>query len=63
MKYTKTIDVWALTETQRAKLHPGQWVTAGTARGRYMGQKPSGTDVVAWRKGTMKVLRDYAKAK
>lgn len=70
-KYTKTVDVFTLSEAQRAALQPGQHISAGPAHegafGRYMGQKRGGTDVVAWRKNTgammdrMQTLRAYAK--
>lgn len=46
--YKKTIDIWALTEKQIARLIPGQWVSGGGNKGRFWGVKPSGTVVVAW---------------
>jgi len=68
MKYTKTIDVWALTEAQRAKLQAGQWIKAGSAKGVYLGQKASGSDVACWHhegikdwKSKVSTLRAYAK--
>ena len=68
MKYQKAINIWALTSIQRKALKVGQWVTAGTARGQYMGQKsPSAIDVVIWHHADVKgynskrsALRDYA---
>jgi hypothetical protein len=68
MKYGPTIDIWAMTEAERKAIHPGQWVKAGTALGRYLGQKQGGTDVVLWRapKGQhlakLRTLREYARA-
>lgn len=69
MKYQKTINIWALTSIQRKALKVGQWVTAGTAKGQYMGQKsPCATDVVVWHHAEVKgynskrsALRDYAR--
>lgn len=48
MKFTKTVDIWALNEVERAKLQPGQWVSAGVdgPRGRFFGEGRS--TVVAW---------------
>jgi hypothetical protein len=71
MRFQPTLDVWQLTETERAAIQPGQWVRAGdnNSRGQYMGQRPSGADVVAWRNGgkgyaaKRKTLRLYAIAK
>lgn len=49
MRYTKTVDISRLTETQLRALHIGQWVyTDSVTRGRFWGVKPSGTVVVAW---------------
>ena len=48
MKYTKPVDVWSLTQEQRKALQIGQWVKAGSARGQWLGQKASGSDVAAW---------------
>jgi hypothetical protein len=68
MKYTKAIDVWALTQEQRQALQIGQWITAGAARGQWLGQKASGSDVAAWHhngiqgwKKRVTTLRAYAK--
>lgn len=68
MTYRPTLDVWTLTESERAALSPGQWVTAGPngPKGRYMGQTATGSDVVAWadnargQKGYGATLRAYA---
>lgn len=72
MRYVKSMDIWALKESQIRALPIGQWVYAGTpdAKGKYLGTKPSGTVVVAWlgnvreHKGTgtryMQTLRHYA---
>jgi hypothetical protein len=50
-RFTKTVDIWALTPEQRATLQPGQWVRAGdrmdAARGRFWGERTAST-VVAW---------------
>ncbi|GGX91285.1 hypothetical protein GCM10007160_18480 [Litchfieldella qijiaojingensis] len=49
MKFQKTLDIWAIDREEIAKkLQPGQWVTAGGARGVYCGVKPGGTVVVMW---------------
>jgi len=72
MRYGKTLNIWSLSETERAALPIGQWVTAGddpnAPKGRWMGQKRA-SDVVAWvgnGKGRwrryMRDLRAYAKA-
>jgi hypothetical protein len=68
MRYTTTVDIWSLSQTQIRKLQPGQWVEGGGELGRYWGTKPSGTVVVAWyqnarRAGYKKynqTLRDFA---
>ena len=62
MKFTKSLDIWALTPSQISLLQPGQWVYAGhrTDKGRYFGVKPSGSVVVAWYGNTRKgARRDY----
>lgn len=68
MKYTKPVDVWTLTPEQRKALQVGQWITAGAARGQWLGQKASGSDVAAWHhqgiqgwKARVTTLRAYAK--
>lgn len=72
MRYEPTIDIWTLTDEQRAKLPVGQWVTAGpdSARGRFLGAGRS-TQVVAWLpnargsgdyRGYMTTLRNYARS-
>jgi len=73
MRYTKVIDIGAMTEQQIRQLQPGQWVYTGTDgpawRGRFWGVKPSGTVVVAWQGNAtksgdwrhyQKQLRSYA---
>lgn len=71
MQFKATIDIWALSDSERAAIQPGQWVKAGDngSRGQYMGMKPGGSDVVAWRNGRKnyankrRMLRQYALAK
>jgi len=70
MRYQPTLDIWNLTTDQRARLQPGQWVTAGGNKGIYLGTKPSGTEVVAWYgnakarqyRDYIRTLRNYATA-
>ena len=73
-KFQKSVDVWTLTQEQRARLQVGQHITAGGAggaTGRWCGQTKLGTDVAMWRAGVkredksrkMRVLIDYAKGK
>lgn len=69
--FFKVIDIWELTDDQRAKLRRGQWVSAGPngPKGRFYAQTKSST-IVAWlgnargaRDGYrdyMSVIRDYA---
>lgn len=47
-RYTKTVDIWTLSDDQRRDLAIGQWVTAGPdgGKGRFYGQGHS--TVVAW---------------
>lgn len=66
-RFQTTLDIWALDDDARAKLQPGQWVRAGSAFGRFLGQRRSST-VVAWShngKGRgldyIRALRSYAK--
>lgn len=72
MKFKPSVNLWNLSSEERAKLQPGQWVYAGVKedKGIYLGQKPSGSDVVAWyrnAKGRVSFrqyindLRQYAK--
>jgi hypothetical protein len=51
MKFRPLFDIWEVSPADRAAIQPGQWVQAGPQGpvGQYMGQKRSGTDVVAWR--------------
>lgn len=69
-RYTKTIDIWTLTEEERSLLPIGQWVTAGPdgPKGRFMGQGRA-TTVVAWLengrgrwRSYMKTIRNYARS-
>ena len=68
-RYQKRLDVWALSQEERARLQPGQHITAGGARGVYLGQTRNGTDVAMWEKSvparlraaTLGTLRTYAK--
>lgn len=71
MRYAPTIDIWTLSEDQRAHLPVGQWVTTGTdgPKGRFLGAG-RGSEVVAWLgnarasrdyRGYMAALRDYAR--
>jgi hypothetical protein len=66
-KFTKTVEVWPLSPSERAALQPGQHITAGGAPGRWCGQTKSGIDVAAWRVNggsgmisRIRTLRDYA---
>lgn len=68
MRFQKTIDIWTLSEEQRAALQPGQWVIAGNggSKGRFYGQGAS--TVVAWTgnargryRSYMATIRDYGK--
>ena len=68
-QYVKALDIWPLPPKSRAALQVGQWVTAGPngPKGRYMGQKRGGTDVVAWSgngrgRNYLRALRAYALA-
>lgn len=75
MKYTKAIDIWALSNKQRRALQPGQWVYAGVKedKGVWLGIRANGAvGVVAWYgnakgrksyKGYIRSLRDYALGK
>ena len=71
MRFQPTIDIWSLTDEQRASLQPGQWVMAGPSgpRGRFLGQ--GRTTVVGWLdnarghrsyRAYMRTLRDYARS-
>lgn len=72
MKYRKAVNIWNLSEAERAQLQPGQWVYAGNPedKGIWCGQRPSGSGVVAWHAnsknrgsywGYVQTLRSYAK--
>lgn len=47
-RFTKAVDIWALSSDERAKLAIGQWVYAGepSALGRFYGE--GAVTVVAW---------------
>ena len=64
MKYHKTIDIWQLPSYLRKHIHVGQWVSAGGAKGRYLGQTKGGVDVVSYDNTTkdIKAKRSYALA-
>ena len=50
MRYTKPVNIWALSDIEIAMLQPGQWVYAGTSdnKGQFWGIGTRGTVVVAW---------------
>lgn len=67
--FQKTVDVWGLSDAERALLQPGQHVkTTGDERatGRWCGQTIGGS-VVAWngnargKAGYLRTCREYAK--
>ena len=62
MRYTKAVDIWALSDKQRARLQIGQWVYAGdrTNVGRFYGQ--GATTVVAWLGNAKRDYRQYMAA-
>lgn len=68
-RFQSTVNVWALGPEERAELQPGQWITAGGALGRWVGQTRN-SDVAMWLGGVPKgghhrkfrQLRDYAEA-
>jgi hypothetical protein len=68
MKFRPLINIWNVKPADRAAIQPGQWVQAGPQGpiGQYLGQKKSGTDVVAWKgraySAKRATLRQYAKA-
>lgn len=70
-RFLPTLDIWQLTDEQRAALPIGQWVRAGDGGpvGRFFGQ--GATTVVAWvgnarasrdYRGYMRALRDYGRS-
>ena len=72
MKYQPTIDIWCLSDEDVSKLQPGQWVTAGGAKGVFCGVKPSGSVVCMWQENAKgrdsyasyrRSLMNYAKGK
>lgn len=72
-KFQPIVNIWALTDEERAKLQPGQWVCAGPddspmTRGVFCGVRPCGSVVVMWMgnaqgryQGYRKALMDYAR--
>lgn len=50
-RFVPALDVWALDDMARARLQPGQWITAGPGGpvGRWAGLTRSGVAVAAWR--------------
>ena len=67
-KFQPRLDIWTLTPAERAKLQPGQHITAGPDNpGVFLGQGKGGT-VAMWegnakgrdRAAYMRTLRDYA---
>lgn len=68
-RYQRTLDIWSLDAEQVARLQPGQWVTAGGARGVFCGVRESGTVVVMWQENARshnyriyrKTLMDYGR--
>jgi hypothetical protein len=42
MTYQKTVELWRLSDAQIAALQPGQWVTCGGTRGRFVGLNAAG---------------------
>lgn len=67
-RFQRTVDIWAMTPEQRAKLLPGQYVKAGPEGpiGRFWGEGRAST-VVAWLGNARgrgwayhRALRDYA---
>lgn len=68
MKFRPLVNIWNVKPADRAAIQPGQWVQAGPQGpiGQYLGQRRSGTDVVAWRgksyAAKRATLRQYAKA-
>ena len=74
MKYQKSMNIWNMSDSERAKLQPGQWVYAGdkSNNGIFLGIRESGSVVCAWYqnakcareyKAYIRILRDYALAK
>ena len=48
MRYEKTVDLRTLDEEEIAQLQPGQWVTNGKRRGRYVGRTIAQINMVDW---------------
>lgn len=73
MRYQPTIDIWPLSDRERAQIQPGQWIRAypDGPTGRWCGFTRAGTCVVAWQAGKAPIghyaakftqLRAYARA-
>lgn len=70
-QYQATVDIWSLDEDQRVALQPGQWVSAGGAKGRWVGMTKGLVSVAAWHdkarshplgyNGYWQALRSYQK--
>lgn len=68
MQYQPTFNIWNIPAPLLRYIQPGQHIYAGdpSARGVFLGVKPSGTVVVAWRgngksREYISALRDYAR--
>lgn len=70
MRFTKAVDVWALSDDERRRLQPGQWVFCGEPQylGRFYAQSET-TTVVAHLNGHRKgwpsycrTIRDYGRS-
>ena len=65
MQFKPSFNIWCLTTESLQSIQPGQWVYAGdkNTMGRFLGVKPSGSVVVAWKhnKAHVTALRVYAK--
>lgn len=66
-RFQPRVDLWALDDEARRLLQPGQHVSAGGARGVYLGGTAR-TQVVAWSGNAtgryrpyLRALRDYAR--
>jgi hypothetical protein len=55
MKYSKAKNIWSMTAAEVSMMQPGQWVYADRREdsGQFLGIKPSGTIVVAWRQNRL----------
>jgi len=61
-RFKPIVDIWTLSDQERATLQPGQWVFAGDRNnvGRFYGQGRS--TVVAWRGNWKGRFRHYNRA-